>query len=82
MGTASAQADKEINARMSESEHTLMKAYCVSLNRSMQYVLRDYALMQIHKQHFCCRLVRYLMDEHEIEQDPRARKPCFGYACY
>ena len=22
------------------------------------------------------------MDEHEIEHDPRARKPCFGHACY
>ena len=22
------------------------------------------------------------MDEHGIEQDPRSRKPCFGYACY
>ena len=38
--------------------------------------------MQIQKQRFCCRLVRSLMDEHGIDQDPRARKPCFGYACY
>ena len=52
------------------------------LNRSMQDMLRDFALMQIQKQRFCCRLVRSLMDEHGIEQDPRARKPCFGYACY
>ena len=22
------------------------------------------------------------MDDHEIEQDSTARKPCFGYACY
>ena len=48
----------------------------------MQDVLRDFAFMQIQKQRFCCRLVRSLMDEHGIEQDPRARKPCFGYACY
>ena len=67
---------------MSESEHTLLKAYCASLNRSMQDVLRDFALMQIQKQRFCCRLVRSLMDEHGIEQDPRVGKPCFGYSCY
>ena len=82
MGSTSVQADKVVNVRMSESEHTLLKAYCASLNRSMQDVLRDFALMQIQKQRFCCRLVRSLMDEHGIEQDPRARKPCFGYACY
>ena len=45
-------------------------------------MLRDFALIQIQKQRFCCRLVRSLMDEHGIEQDPRARKPCFGYARY
>ena len=67
---------------MTESEHTLFKTYCASLNRSMQEVLRDFALMQIQKQRFCCRLVRSLMDEHGIQQDLRACKPCFGYACY
>ena len=45
MGTASVQADKVVNVRLSESEHTLLKAYCASLNRSMQDVLRDFALM-------------------------------------
>ena len=82
MGTASLQADKVVNVRLSESEHTLLKTYCASLNRSMQDVLRDFALMQIQKQHFCCRLVRSLMEEHGIEQDPRVSKPCYGYACY
>ena len=81
MGATSVQADKVVNVRMSESEHTLLKAYCASLNRSMQDVLRDFALMQIQKQRFCCRLVRSLMDAHGIDQDPRARKPCFSYAC-
>ena len=67
---------------MTESEHTLLKAYCASLNRSMQDVLRDFTLMQIQKQRFCCRLVRSMMEEHGIEQDRRVSKPCFGYACY
>ena len=71
MSAISVQADKVVNVRMSESEHTLLKAYCASLNRSMQDVLRDFALMQIQKQRFCCRLVRSLMDEQGIEQDPR-----------
>ena len=61
MSATSVQADKVVNVRMSESEHTLLKAYCASLNRSMQDVLRDFALMQIQKQRFCCRLVRSLM---------------------
>ena len=82
MPTASIQADKVVNVRLSESEHALLKAYCASLNRSMQDVLRDFALMQIQKQRFCCRLVRSLMEEHGIEQDPRVSKPCYGYACY
>ena len=82
MGNASVQAYKVVNVRLSESEHTLLKAYCASLNQSMQDVLRDFALMQIQKQYFCCRLVRSLMEEHGIEQDPRVSKPCYGYACY
>ena len=82
MGTASVQADMVVNVRLSESEHILLKSYCASLNRSMQDVLRDFALMQIQKQHFCCRLVRSLMEEHGIEQDTRVSKPCYGYACY
>ena len=36
----------------------------------MQDMLRGFALMQIQMQRFCCRLVRSLMDEHGIEQDP------------
>ena len=82
IGATSVQADKVVYVRMFESEHTLLKAYCASLNRSNQDVLRDLALMQMQKQRFRCRLVRSLMDEHGIEQDPRARKPCCGYACY
>ena len=82
LGNASVQAYKVVNVRLSESEHTLLKTYCASLNQSMQDVLRDFALMQIQKQHFCCRLVRSLMEEHGIEQDPRVSKPCYGYACY
>ena len=82
MGTASVQADKVLNVRMSESEHTLLKAYCALLNLSMQDVPHDFAFTQLQKQRFCCRLVRSLMDEYGVEQDPRARKPCFGYACY
>ena len=49
MGATSVQADKVVNVRMSESEHTLLKAYCASFNRSMQHVLREFALMQIHE---------------------------------
>ena len=45
-------------------------------------MLRDFALMQIQRQRFCCRLVRSLMDEYGIEQEHRDRKPCFGYACF
>ena len=82
MGTASVQVDKVVNVRMSESEHTLLKAYCASLNRSMQDVLRDFALMEIQKQHNFCRIVRSLMEEHGVGQDLRAKKPCAGYSCY
>ena len=45
MGATSVQADKVVNFRMFESEHNLLKAYCASLNRSNQDVLRDFALM-------------------------------------
>ena len=82
IGATSVQADKVVNVRMSESEHTLLKAYCASLNRSMQDVLRDFALMEIQKQHNFCRIVRSLMEEHGVDQDPRAKKPCAGYSCY
>ena len=82
MGAASVQVDKVVNVRMSESEHALLKAYCASLNRSMQDVLRDFALMEIQKQHYFCRIVRSLMEEHGVAQDPRAKKPCAGYSCF
>ena len=82
MGAASVQVDKVVNVRMSESEHALLKAYCASLHRSMQDVLRDFALMEIQKQHNFCRIVRSLMEEHGVAQDPRAKKPCAGYSCY
>ena len=82
MGAASVQTDRVVNVRMTEAEHTLLKAYCASLNRSMQDVLRDFALMEIQKQHSFCRIVRSLMDEHGVDQDPRAKKPCSGYSCY
>ena len=52
LGATSVQADKVVNVKISESEHTLLKEYCASLNRSMQDVLRDFALMQIQKQRF------------------------------
>ena len=57
MGAASVQTGKVVNVRMTEAEHTLLKAYCPSLNRSMQDVLRDFALMEIQKQHSFCRIV-------------------------
>ena len=82
MGAASVQVDKVVNVRMSESEHALLKVYCASLNRSMQDVLRDFALMEIQKQHNFCRIVRSLMEEHGVAQDPRAKKPCAGYSCF
>ena len=75
MGAAGIQADKVVNVKMAESEHTLLKAYCASVNRSMQDVLRDFTLMEIQKQHFCCRLVRSLMEEHCVDQDPRVENP-------
>ena len=48
----------------------------------MQYVLRDFALMEIQKQHHFYRIVRSLTDEHGVDQDPRAKKSCVGYCCY
>ena len=82
MSASSVQTDNIFNVRMAEAEHTLLKAYCASLNRSMQDVLRDFALMEIQKQHNFCRIVRSLMEEHGIDQDPRAKKHCAGYYCY
>ena len=82
MSASSVQTDNIFNVRMAEAEHTLLKAYCASLNRSMQDVLRDFALMEIQKQHNFCQIVRSLMEEHGIDQDPRAKKHCAGYYCY
>ena len=67
MSAASVQTDKIFDVRMAEAEHTLLKAYCASLNRSMQDVLRDFPQMEIQKQHNFCRIVRSLMAEHGID---------------
>ena len=82
MSASSVQTDKIVNVRMATAEHTLLKTYCASLDHSMQDLLRDFALMEIQKQHNFCRIVRSLMEEHGIDQDPRAKKPCAGYSCY
>ena len=66
MGAASVQTDKVVNVRMTEAEHTLLKAYCASLNRSMQDVVSDFALMEVQKQHSFCRIVRSLMEDHVV----------------
>ena len=70
MSTYSVQADKIVNAKITQLEHTMFKDYCSSLCRSMQDLLRDLALIKIQKQCFCCCLVRFLMDENGIEQTP------------
>ena len=48
----------------------------------MQDVLRDFALIEIQKQHNFCRIERSLIEEHGVDQDPLAKKPCAGYSCY
>ena len=48
----------------------------------MRHVLRDFALMEIQKQHNLCRIMLSLMEEYGVDQDPRANKPCAGYSCY
>ena len=82
MSASSAQVDKIVNVRMAEAEHTLLKAYFSSLSRSMQDVLHDFSLMEIQKQYNFCAIVRSLIEEHGIDQDSRAKKPCAGYSCY
>ena len=47
MSANSVQADKVVNVRMSESEHTLLKAYCASLNRSMPRVAQETLLSNL-----------------------------------
>lgn len=75
-------ADKVVNVKLSEAEHALLKAYAASIDRPMQDILRDFAMVQLNKQHFCCRQVRYWFAHFDIPLDPRTNKPCFGYACY
>lgn len=74
--------DKIVNVKLSETEHVVLKAYAASSDRSMQDVLHDFAMSQLHKQWGCCQLVRYWFQRHGLERDPRHYKPCFGYACY
>ncbi len=77
-----AMGGKFVNVKLSEAEHTVLKAFCASVDSPMQEVLREMAMVQIHKQHFCCRNVRHWLKRHKLELDPRHNKGCYGYACY
>ena len=75
-------AAKFVNVKLTEAEHTVLKAFAASVDSPMQDVLRDMAYVQIYKQHFCCRSVRHWLKRHNLELDPRHNKACYGYACY
>ena len=48
LGSIDTRADEEVSVRMPSAEHTLQKAYCATLNRVSQDVLREFALMEIN----------------------------------
>lgn len=73
---------KVVNVRLSENEHAVLKAYAASIDLPMQDVMREFVMIHLQQQHFCCRQVRYWFKQHNIPVDPRAVKPCFGYACF
>ena len=75
-------AAKFVNVKLTEAEHTVLKAFAASVDSPMQDVLRDMAFVQIYKQHFCCRSVRHWLKRHNLSLDPRHTKACYGYACY
>ena len=77
MGVASVQVDKVVNVITHAVEGLLRFAEPQHARR-----VRDFALMEIQKQHHFCRIVRSLTEEHGVDQDPRAKKSCVGYCCY
>ena len=74
--------DKIVNVKLSDEEHTVLKAFAASMDSPMQDLLREMAMVQIHKQYFCCRNVRYWLYRYNLELDPRHHKACYGYACF
>lgn len=74
-------ADKIVNVRMSDVCHSILKAYCVLVNKTMSEVLYDWARKELHNQATTCKAVSQLMDTHNKKLDYRNNKPCWGYRC-
>ena len=74
-------AAKTVNVRMSEADHAILKAYCTFVGRTMSDVLHDFTRQELHTQSLCCKPMDTMLEIHEMEPDPRAVKPCWGFRC-
>ena len=66
---------------MSKDCHSILKAYCVLVNKTMSEVLYDWARQELHAQALTCNAVSQLLVNHEKKLDARVNKPCWGFRC-
>ena len=74
-------SEKTVNVRMSEADHAILKAYCTFVGRTMSDVLYDFTRQELHTQSLCCKPMDTMLMVHEMQRDPRASKPCWGFRC-
>lgn len=72
---------KTVNVRMSAGDHSIFKAYCVLVNKTMSEVLYDWARHELHSQSIACQTLTQLMENHNKTLDLRVHKPCWGWRC-
>ena len=73
--------DKTVNVRMSGEFHSILKAYCVLVNKTMSEVLYDWARHELHTQSLFCNSMTQLLANNNSKVDPRVNKPCWGFRC-
>ena len=66
---------------MSENCHSILKAYCALIGKTMSEVLYDWARKELHYQSVVCNAVTQMMGNHQCKLDARVHKPCWGYRC-
>lgn len=73
--------EKVLYVKLPDAEHSVIKAYAAWTGVTMSDLATELTLLSIQKAAICCRHTKALLEEHGVEPDPRAPKPCCDSVC-
>ena len=73
--------EKVVSVRMSEDLHSILKAYCSLIGKTIGEVMYDWARQELHQASLCSIPLQSMFDAHQQKLDHRANKACWGYRC-